>query len=159
KHLFEEIVDQIEALHKLGIQHGDLHKGNILITRKSQKPYLIDFGKSSPLVTEFKDYKNLVVLPLLSQIYHHRLLQEKEEASKRSFKAFSPPLSIPSPMSRGRGGSLSPSTPTSRRKRGGSVEHRSRFDRSNSWSPRGRRGPSFPIPGSAESPNWRSPSS
>jgi serine/threonine protein kinase len=128
KHMFQQIIDQIEALHKLNIQHGDLHKGNIVIDKKTQKPYLIDFGKSTALTNDFKDYRNLLVLPLFTQLYQHS--KEGSQPPAPIHGRLSPPLFLTgSPRPRGSGSP--PSSP--------------KF-------PSGRG-----SPGSPESPNWRLP--
>jgi len=39
-----QIMEAVTLLHKAGIQHGDLHPGNIVIDQSSKQPILIDFG-------------------------------------------------------------------------------------------------------------------
>lgn len=44
--LLAAIMDALAYCHQEGVFHGDLHSGNILITKKLPKPVLIDFSVS-----------------------------------------------------------------------------------------------------------------
>ena len=45
----------IKAMHKLGIHHCDLHANNVMVTKKTFEPMIIDFGKSRKLVFSSDD--------------------------------------------------------------------------------------------------------
>lgn len=49
--LFDAIKRKVEKMHSLGVWHGDLHSGNIMIERtgKGFRVYIIDFGRSAML--------------------------------------------------------------------------------------------------------------
>src|SRR5690606_20390673 len=40
--VIEKLTDAVEHLHELGISHGDLHPGNVMLDRKTGNVYLID---------------------------------------------------------------------------------------------------------------------
>lgn len=43
---FDRLLAYVVEMHKMGILHGDLHLRNLMIDRKTNMPYLIDFGKA-----------------------------------------------------------------------------------------------------------------
>src|SRR5690606_38063145 len=42
KEIIEKLVGAVEHIHELGIAHGDLHPGNVMIGRQDRNVYLID---------------------------------------------------------------------------------------------------------------------
>ena len=40
--VIEKLTDAVEHLHGLGISHGDLHPGNVMLARENRNVYLID---------------------------------------------------------------------------------------------------------------------
>ena len=75
KEQFERIQKQLK---NMGIVHGDLHGGNIII-RKNGKMFLIDFGRSKKNSTNVNRPKPNVMQKLFNKTMHN-LAQEKLQA-------------------------------------------------------------------------------
>ena len=58
KNAWRQIKKQIDALHKLGVIHGDLHMENIVVNGAKDKFFLIDFGESC-IKQDFGEYEKL----------------------------------------------------------------------------------------------------
>lgn len=52
-----KLTDAVEHLHGLGISHGDLHPGNVMLNRDSGDVYLIDTPDFSRNTTEVKNHR------------------------------------------------------------------------------------------------------
>lgn len=52
-----KLTDAVEHLHGLGISHGDLHPGNVMLNRESGDVYLIDTPDFSRNTTEIKNHR------------------------------------------------------------------------------------------------------
>lgn len=57
KDVIEKLVAAVEHLHSLGISHGDIHPGNVMIGSEDRNVYLIDIPDFSPLLEEAKNHR------------------------------------------------------------------------------------------------------
>jgi serine/threonine protein kinase len=55
--IIEKLTDAIEHLHELGISHGDLHPGNVMLGRENGNVYLIDIPDFSHNTAEVKNHR------------------------------------------------------------------------------------------------------
>lgn len=55
--IIEKLVAAVEHLHSLGMSHGDLHPGNIMIGNEDKSVYLIDIPDFSPNSAEVKNHR------------------------------------------------------------------------------------------------------
>lgn len=55
--VIERLTDAVEHLHGLGISHGDLHPGNVMLARESGNVYLIDIPDFSHNTAEAKNHR------------------------------------------------------------------------------------------------------
>lgn len=53
----EKLTKAIEHLHALGISHGDLHPGNVMLDAHSNAVYLVDIPDFTPLGAEAKNHR------------------------------------------------------------------------------------------------------
>lgn len=55
--VIEKLTDAVEHLHGLGISHGDLHPGNVMLGRESGNVYLVDIPDFSHNTAESKNHR------------------------------------------------------------------------------------------------------
>lgn len=55
--VIEKLTDAVEHLHGLGISHGDLHPGNVMLDRENGNVYLIDIPDFSHNTAEAKNHR------------------------------------------------------------------------------------------------------
>lgn len=55
--IIEKLTDAVEHLHGLGISHGDLHPGNVMLDRNNWDVYLIDIPDFSHNTAEAKNHR------------------------------------------------------------------------------------------------------
>ncbi len=55
--VIEKLTDAVEHLHGLGLSHGDLHPGNVMLDRKNGDVYLIDIPDFSHNTAEAKNHR------------------------------------------------------------------------------------------------------
>lgn len=55
--VIEKLTDAVEHLHGIGISHGDLHPGNVMLDRKNWNVYLIDIPDFSHNTAEVKNHR------------------------------------------------------------------------------------------------------
>lgn len=55
--VIEKLTDAVEHLHCLGISHGDLHPGNVMLSSESGNIYLIDIPDFSHNTSESKNHR------------------------------------------------------------------------------------------------------
>lgn len=55
--VIEKLADAVEHLHGLGISHGDLHPGNVMLDRENGNVYLIDIPDFSHNTAEAKNHR------------------------------------------------------------------------------------------------------
>lgn len=55
--VIEKLADAIEHLHSLGVAHGDLHPGNVMLEKDSEEVYLIDIPDFSHNTVESKNHR------------------------------------------------------------------------------------------------------
>ncbi|WP_273703834.1 NERD domain-containing protein, partial [Candidatus Accumulibacter vicinus] len=55
--VIQKLTDAVEHLHGLGISHGDLHPGNVMLARESRNVYLIDIPDFSHNTAESKNHR------------------------------------------------------------------------------------------------------
>ncbi|WP_271007069.1 AAA domain-containing protein [Pseudomonas aeruginosa] len=55
--VIEKLTDAVEHLHGLGISHGDLHPGNVMLSRENGDVYLIDTPDFSHNTAEAKNHR------------------------------------------------------------------------------------------------------
>lgn len=55
--VIEKLTDAVEHLHGLGISHGDLHPGNVMLGRENGNVYLIDIPDFSRNTVEVKNHR------------------------------------------------------------------------------------------------------
>ena len=55
--VIEKLADAVEHLHGLGISHGDLHPGNVMLDRENGNVYLVDIPDFSHNTAEAKNHR------------------------------------------------------------------------------------------------------
>ena len=55
--VIEKLIDAVEHLHGLGISHGDLHPGNVMLDRENGNVYLIDIPDFSHNTAEARNHR------------------------------------------------------------------------------------------------------
>lgn len=55
--VIEKLIAAVEHLHELGLSHGDIHPGNIMLENEDKNVYLIDIPDFSPNLMEVKNHR------------------------------------------------------------------------------------------------------